>query len=73
MDPVITALVSAISSGLRGPAAGTARNEYAGLKQVLEKKLGTTQTIDAPEVNPKSKELQTRLARDLAEKPNRIT
>ena len=68
MDPVTTALLSAISSGLNNLATDAAKDAYKTAKHLIKQKLGISSVIDELEANPESRQRQTRLIEELAAK-----
>ena len=68
MDPVTTALVTAISSGLNNLAAEAVKDAYKAAKQAIKRKFGISKAMDDLEADPGSKQRQTRLAEDLSAK-----
>ena len=68
MDPVTSALLSAISSGLNTLASKAAKDAYKATKQAIRRKLGIAKIIDELEADPSSKKQQTKLAEELVAK-----
>lgn len=68
MDPVTTALIAAVSSGLKAVADEAVLDVYKSIKSAIKKKLGISKAIAELEANPNSKERQQALAENLAAK-----
>ena len=68
MDPVTTALLSAISSSLNNLASEAVKDAYKATKQAIKRKFGISKSMDDLEADPSSKQRQTRLAEDLSAK-----
>lgn len=54
MDPITTALVSAISSGFNNQTAEAGQSVYQAVKKAVQTKIGNTQAIEALEADQAS-------------------
>ena len=66
MDPITTALLSAISTGLNNLVSEAVKDAYKTARQAIIKKLGNTKVINAIETDPDSEMNRARLAEALA-------
>ena len=70
VDPItiiVTALATGAAAGLKPTAAQAVKDAYAGLKSLIQRKLGTTASVDALESKPDSETKQSSVAEDLAD------
>ena len=70
VDPItiiVTALASGAAAGLKPTAKQAIRDAYAGLKSLIQRKLGTIASVDALESKPESETKRKSVAEDLAD------